>query len=118
MTTLEPHGFSPHLARLRFALVLHLIPEVAVVRAVATAAVARQVDPYLWIGSPSPRDPPVRQRSALALADLVQLSQASTAHYRDAGIHSLLHAVANLRQGTLSQLASLGLRAFSARPLP
>ena len=40
------------------------------------------------------------------------------AYYRDAGIHSLLHAVANLRQGTLSQLASLGRRAFSARPLP
>ena len=83
-----------------------------------TASVARQEGPYLWVGSLYPEDPPVRPRSALALEDLVQLSQACTASYRDAGLHSLLHAVANTKQGTLTQLASLGLRAFAARPLP
>ena len=83
-----------------------------------TASVARQEGPYLWVGSLYPEDPTVRPRSALALQDLVQLSQACTASYRDAGLHSLLHAVANTKQGTLTQLASLGLRAFAARPLP
>ena len=84
----------------------------------ATASVAYQTEPFLWIGSLYPVVPPVRPRSFLQVGDLVQVSQTCTACFRDAGLHSLLHAVANTQKGTVTQLVSLGTRAFVARPRP